>query len=424
MKVKIVRKPDKIECLYLDFDGFFASVMQQAIPKLRGRPVGVIPFGTDAINSTSVIACSKEAKARGCSNVMRVTEAKQICPEIIFVPQRPDLYRRAHQVLLNEIACELPVTAIKSIDELTCELNREQAENPHALAHRIKQRIAENVGRHITCSIGFGANRLLAKIACKVDKPNGVTVWHPEDMPTPLVGLPLSDIPGIGRRLERRLMHMGVGSVEDLLKLQPKHMRHIWKSVHGESLWYALRGYAVKALPTSRSMYGHGRVLHPAWRNFDRAQDCSRLLLTKAVKRMRSGGYQSSKLFLWLSLGKKQRWSAELSLPNAHTDRPCLKALQILWEQAKDELSASTYIMRVGVALGTLSPIGYAQLDLFDRWDDESEKKWSKITYLIDNLNSKFGKRVLTIGFWDAPPGGFAGGKIAYTRIPDMEDFW
>ena len=59
-----MRKPDTLECLYLDFDGFFASVMQQAIPAIRGRPVGVIPFDTDAADSTVVIACSKEAKAR------------------------------------------------------------------------------------------------------------------------------------------------------------------------------------------------------------------------------------------------------------------------------------------------------------------------------------------------------------------------
>ena len=67
-----MRKPETIESLYLDFDGFFASVMQQAMPALRGRPVGVIPFESDAADSTVVIACSKEAKAMGCQNVMPV----------------------------------------------------------------------------------------------------------------------------------------------------------------------------------------------------------------------------------------------------------------------------------------------------------------------------------------------------------------
>ena len=81
---------ETIEKLYLDFDGFFASVMQQAMPRLRGKPVGVIPFETSAANSTLVIACSKEAKAKGCKNVMAVREARAICPDLVLVMQRPD----------------------------------------------------------------------------------------------------------------------------------------------------------------------------------------------------------------------------------------------------------------------------------------------------------------------------------------------
>ena len=118
-----MRKPETIEKLYLDFDGFFASVMQQAIPKLRGLPVGVIPFETSAANSTVVIACSKEAKAAGCKNVMRVPDARAICPKIVLVTQRPDLFRRAHNALLNEIACGIPIETVKSIDELVCKLD-------------------------------------------------------------------------------------------------------------------------------------------------------------------------------------------------------------------------------------------------------------------------------------------------------------
>ena len=200
-----MRKAETIEKLYLDFDGFFASVMQQAMPHLRGRPVGVIPFETSAANSTVVIACSKEAKAAGCKNVMPVPEARAICPDIILVTQRPDLFRRAHNALLNEIACEIPIETVKSIDELACKLDRGNIADPLGLAKKIKDRIRANIGEHITCSIGFAANRLLAKIACKIDKPNGVTIWRPEDMPEPLFVLPLDTIPGVGSRMEERL---------------------------------------------------------------------------------------------------------------------------------------------------------------------------------------------------------------------------
>ncbi|WP_245493536.1 MULTISPECIES: hypothetical protein [unclassified Mesorhizobium] len=91
-------KPETIERLYLDFDGFFASVEQQCDRRLRGRPVGVVPFeGTDRM---AVIACSREAKAYGVKNVMPINEAKRLCPELVLVPQKPDLYRRAHKCAL------------------------------------------------------------------------------------------------------------------------------------------------------------------------------------------------------------------------------------------------------------------------------------------------------------------------------------
>ena len=130
-----MRKAETIEKMYLDFDGFFASVMQQADPKLRNKPIGVIPFETGAADSTCVIACSKEAKALGVKNVMPVREARRICPGLILVPQRPDLFRRAHNTLLNEIACEIPIETVKSIDELACKLDKSNIADPAALAH-------------------------------------------------------------------------------------------------------------------------------------------------------------------------------------------------------------------------------------------------------------------------------------------------
>jgi len=82
--------------LFVDLNSYFASVEQEARPELRGRPVGVIPFETSAAYSTVVIACSKEAKAAGCKNVMRVPEALALCPDLVLVTQRPDLFRRGH----------------------------------------------------------------------------------------------------------------------------------------------------------------------------------------------------------------------------------------------------------------------------------------------------------------------------------------
>lgn len=186
-----MRQPTEPERLYLDLDGFFASVEQQARPGLRGRPIGVVPFAN--AEHTCVIACSREAKLRGVKNVMPLDEARNLCPDIVFVPQSPDLYRRAHNALLSEIQAIIPIDAVKSIDEITCRLDLSSRDDPLTLGHKIKERLRDNIGPYITCSIGFAANRQLAKMACKAGKKSqgrygdGLIVWHPRDMPAPLI---------------------------------------------------------------------------------------------------------------------------------------------------------------------------------------------------------------------------------------------
>lgn len=420
-----MRKPEQVEQLYLDFDGFFASVEQQARPALRGRAVGVVPFA--GTNHTCVIACSKEAKARGVKNVMNVEDALALCPDIILVPQSPDLYRRAHNALLSEIAATIPIEAVKSIDELTCRLTEADRANPQDLSHKIKRRLARHIGPHITCSIGMAANRQLAKIAGKMDKPDGTTIWRPQDMPGPLLPLSFDDIPGIGKNMRKRLCLAGIGDMPSLLATEPKQLRKIWRNVTGERLWYALHGYDVKAGGSSRGMFGHGRVLPPEFRTLKDAYECSRLLLVKAARRMRRGGFYAARLTLWLSfrvdLQRDRGWSGSLTMPIVHDDQACLAALQRLWGDARAALPQSVSIVRLGVTLMELSPADERQLDmLLD--DDRLRLKWERITAATDRLNMKYGRTVVSLGPWTPPPGGYAGGKISYTRIPHAEDFW
>jgi DNA-binding GntR family transcriptional regulator len=166
-----MRKPETIERVYMDFDGFFASVEVLADKRLRGRPVGVVPF--EGTTRTAIIACSREAKMYGVKNVMPVDEAKRLCPDIVLVPQKPDLYRRAHNALLSEIEAVIPIDTAKSIDELTCRLDENARADPDGLARKVKDAIFELVGPWITCSMGFAANRQLAKMACKESKRSG-----------------------------------------------------------------------------------------------------------------------------------------------------------------------------------------------------------------------------------------------------------
>lgn len=420
-----MRRPDLPERLYLDFDGFFASVEQAARPALRGRPVGVVPFD-GAGDRGILIACSREAKQAGVKNIMSVREARQVCPALVTVAQSPDLYRRAHNALIAEISMVTPIAAVKSIDEMTCDVAEEDRRRPHDLGVRIKTRILDNIGPWITCSIGFAANRQLAKMACKAGKwrgkvyGDGLMVWHPAEMPAPLLPIPLKDIPGIGERMATRLARAKIISMHDLLQSAPKQMRALWGSVNGERLWYALHGYELQTPPQGRAMYGHGRVLPPEARTLRDAYFASRLLLTKAGRRMRRDGYNAGELVLFLATWGGP-WHRSTTLPAVHDDQAILEALVRLWRD--HGLARSTKVQQVSVTLGALSRADERQLDmLLD--DDRVRQRAERATVAIDALNKRYGRTVVSVGPWTPPPGGFAGGKISFTRVPSAEDFW
>lgn len=413
-----MRKPESIEHLYLDFDGFFASVEQAHDSRLRGRPVGVVPY---VGGKTCIIACSREAKARGVKNIMSVDDAKQICRDLILVPQKPDLYRRAHNALVAEIASVIPIDTIKSIDELACRLDEGQRSDPVALAEQIKRTIRYNIGATITCSIGMAANRHLAKIASDTQKPDGLTIWHPHLMPGPLLRVPLEDIPGVGSRMRKKLILSGIHTTADLLAIPAKQARAIWRSVTGERLWYALHGYDISSEPTARGQFGHARVLPPEARALPEAREIARLLLIKAARRMRRAGFYCSGLNLWVQTFDN-RWGRYRSLPQVQDDQALLTALTAMWAELEATATPRTKIMRVGIALGDLTPADQRQLDML--MDDDAERqKWERINDLIDGLNARYGKTVTSLGHWAPPAGGNVGGKISFTRIPSADDF-
>lgn len=420
-----MRKPDEVERLYLDFDGFFASVEQQCDRSLRGRPVGVVPFaGTDR---TSIIACSREAKAQGVKNVMSIRDARKICPDIVLVPQKPDLYRRAHNILTLEIESIIPIDAVKSIDELTCRLDADQRKNPEEFAAQLKRNLLRNIGPCITASMGIAANRQLAKIACKAGKKsgptygNGLAIWHPHLMPGPLLDIRLEDIPGVGGNIYRHLMKIGVIDTAGLYRLEPKLMRKIWGSVTGERLWYALHGYDIQAPESGRGAFGHGRVLPPESRTLPAAYEIARLLITKAARRLRREGYYCSGVWVSLSI-REGSWFRKFSLPAVNDDQAILTGLRHLWKQAEHELEWPT-IFRIGVTLVDLSLASERQLDMLSD-DNKSREKWEAATAAIDSLNTRYSKTTISLGVWAPPPGGHVGGKISYTRVPSVEDFW
>lgn len=416
-----MRKPSDVERLYIDFDSFFASAEQHLQPALRGRPVGVVPLESHA---TSLIAASREAKAIGIATHTSVRDAKRICPDIALVTARHDVYVRLHEAIRRVIDDVLPVAGVRSIDEMVCRLAANEAPRALVIGQTIKSRLAAAFSPVLTGSVGIGPNELLAKVAAEMEKPDGLLQLHPEDLPGRLLDVPLRELPGIAKGVEARLARAGVTDVSGLWALAPKQARQIWGSVEGERFWALVHGYAVERPATKRAMFGHGRILPRAWQTPVRNRDCARLLLGKAARRLRRDGLCARALTLGLRGRQDERWQAEERFPPLRDDRALLVRLDRLFERARADDRAPFPAVALQVSLHGLVPAEQAPRDLFDTETDEhARRRWERLSEIADSLHRRHGREMLTLGPQVELPGGFAGAKIAFGRIPDLLDF-
>ncbi|WP_114948647.1 Y-family DNA polymerase [Microvirga calopogonii] len=414
-----MRKPTGLERLYVDFDSFFASAEQHLQPHLRGTPVGVIPVDSE---HTGLIAVSREAKAMGLRRGTFVRDARRQCPGLVLVTARHELYVKLHKEIIRTIETVVPVKAVCSIDEMLCALL--PAEWPQALriGQRVKDAIATEIGPTLTCSVGLGPNDLLAKIAAEMEKPDGLVALHPDDLPGRLLSLDLTDIPGIARGNAARLSRAGVADMEALWRLQPKELRRLWGSVEGERLWMGLHGYTVERPETQRRMFGHGRVLPADWRSLNGAYAAARVLLAKAAARMRRAGFSARTLALWLTDRNSAGWYGEERFRPTWDDPSLLASLsRLILHAEREEVHRSR---SVHVALHDLVPLSEVEEDLFDDAPEaQLKRRMEYLSTIADHLNATHRKTLLHWGPWVTIPGGYAGAKIAFNRIPDAEDF-
>ncbi len=415
-----MREVTEIESLYIDFDAFFANAEKQLQPKLRGRPVGVIPLQSE---HTSLIARCYQAKRFGVKRQMRVADVRALCPEIALPLARHDEYVKLHHRILEVLNRHVPVTKVWSVDEMECTLIGSERRRGRELAAAIKEDLRTSIGPWVTASIGLAPNQFLAKVAAEMNKPNGFVMLRPEDLPGPLFGLSLTDLPGISSGIAKRLEKAGVNTVEGLWHLAPKQARAIWHSVEGERFWAQLKGYAVSRPETERRMFGHGRILSRDWRRPDKARDCLRLLTAKAARRLRREGYYARALGIGVGTVSGRRWRNEQSFFPARDDRTFLRTACDLFDLSIAELHGER-MKKVSVMLHGISRTGETSGDLFEPAGLSAERaRWERLTDAMDQLNARHDACVVSLGPRREPPGGYAGAKIAFGRVPDLNDF-
>jgi len=412
----------RLKWLMLDLNSYFASVEQHLNPELRGRPTIVVPLMS---NHTCAIAASYEAKAFGIRTGTNVGEAKRLCPCLAIVPARHDVYVEFHHRIVEEVERHLHVTKVMSIDEMACELMGPERERENAveLARAVKAGIRTNVGDCLTCSVGIAPSRLLAKIASDLQKPDGLTVIEAGDLPGPLLSLALTDLPGIGANMERRLRRAGVLSVGDLYSLSPSRARAIWHSIEGERFWYGLHGIDPPEMETARRSVGHSNVLSPHFRAPDAAKLVARRLTAKAATRLRRMDYRARALSLAMRLEDGDWLGLEARFGATCDTFFLLRTLEGLWTRLARELRGRR-LKKVGVTLHGLIENAAQPPDLFGWTPELAENRRSlKLSSALDALNRRYGRDAVTIGPALTRLPQYTGAKIAFNRIPDRAEF-
>ncbi|MBT8090814.1 MAG: DNA polymerase IV [Gammaproteobacteria bacterium] len=202
----------KRSILHVDMDAFYASVEQRDDPELRGKPLVV---GGSA-NRGVVAAASYEARTFGIRSAMPMAEAMRRCPELCRVRPRMSHYRSVSEQIFAIFREFTPVVEGLSLDEAFLDVTASVAlfGAPAEIAIAIKRRILDET--RLTASVGVAENKLVAKIASDLDKPDALTVIWPGDYEARLDPLPVAVIPGIGRKTLARLSTAGIGTVRDL----------------------------------------------------------------------------------------------------------------------------------------------------------------------------------------------------------------
>jgi DNA polymerase-4 len=420
----------RLRWLFLDLNSYFASVEQELQPRLRDRPIAVVPVMAD---TTCCIAASYEAKAFGVRTGTQVGDAKRLCPGIELVEARHEMYVGYHNKIVEAVESCVPVSSVMSIDEMACSLlGREQPLVAALdLARRVKETIKRDVGSTLRCSVGLAPNRYLAKIASDMEKPDGLVALTPDILKPALQNLVLRDLPGVGARMEKHLHAGGIRTMEQLLELDRAALSDVWGGVGGEKLWYWLRGedFNDRELEHQKSI-SHSHMLPPEFRSRDGAYAIAHKLLHKAAMRLRRDKLWATNITLSVKfvVPKAQArklhysgipqsgWSHGITVIECQDNQTLVEALCKLWaELPPGELYQKPFY--VGVWLGNLVPDHLHTLSLFSGLETESRR--TRLSTTMDALNLKFGTDTLfpasmLLAKAAAPT------RIAFTSIPDL----
>jgi DNA polymerase IV len=375
---------------HLDMDAFFASVEQLDDPALRGKPViiGRDPRGV-------VSAASYEARAFGIRSAMPVIQARKLCPQGHFLPGRMRRYSEVSKQIMELLQDIAPVVEQASVDEAYIDLTGTERlfGTPREWGMRVRERVRESVG--LSCSVGIAPLKFLAKIASDMDKPGGLTIIEPQDVPAVLASLPVGKIPGVGKRTLDALRRLGVATAGDMLRW-PEDFWERQLGKHGLDLLAKARGIDESAVSPGRerkSVSAENTFSHDI-ASFEEMKKWLWVQSERVGRELRALKLSGRTVTLKIKYGDFRQITRSRTLAEP------VDADELIFETAVSLLEAEKLSGRVRLIGVGVSHFGRGQkrLSLLEDAGKARLERVKKLDQAIDSIRDKFGREAVKRG--------------------------
>lgn len=381
--------------LLVDLDAFFASVEQLDHPGWRGKPVIV---GGSADKRGVVSTASYEARKYGVHSAMASSTARKLCPDAIWTSGHFSRYREMSQKVMQVLYDETPHVLQVSIDEAFVDVTptKVNVEHPVAIARRIQKRVDE-LG--VSCSIGVGTTKSIAKIASEMDKPHGLTVVFPGSEEGFLTPLPIRALSGIGAAAEAKLKELGIESLGDLAQADDEQVtRALGKN--GKTMLDRVRGLEDEDIEPDDEVKSVSNELSFAV-DLTKREDIEAAMSTMAAKvgrRLRGKKLAGRTLTLKVRYGDRSIHTVQCRLDEP-SDEECV-FMEHLREMLDSVWQPGMSLRLIGVAISDYGEVDDGQMALFATEGDEKRRRERERNLIeaTDRVRKRFGDHAVSFG--------------------------
>ncbi len=372
--------------LHADLDAFYASVEALKDPSLAGKPLVVGGAGARGV----VMSASYEARAFGIRNAMPAVRARRLCPDAIFVSPDFESYQ-AHSNRFRELLLAVtPLVEPISLDEAFLDVSGATVlfGPPSRIAEKIRREVLEGIG--VTCSVGVGPTKLVAKLGSRAAKPDGMVVVAAGEVDAFLDPLPARALWGVGEKTMEVLGRLGIRTVGDLGRMPPAVLGRVLGEQHARDLHDRARGIDERGVVPYEAPKS---VSHEE--TFDRDLDDERELLREVLAlsqrvaaRLREDGYRAKTITLKIRLANFTTLTRSRTVP-VPTDLAA-DVYRVVSELFAALPGARRRVRLLGVATSGLVGAGEEQLALL------RGERWSDLERAVDRIERRFGRGATT----------------------------